>query len=250
MIDNVTIKANAGPVSSTTARPELTDVSVDGPSGPSWQSGANAQQVTFTPVGEPNGVPLPSYPTPAGNGLFVVTDKPDSQYLIEVNPLINELGSAGNAALSHIDQALEDAAKASGQWDGWQAITTQQPGALPDGASPPQGPTVEQSPALTEVGKFLGSSYFLSQLGYNPERDIKLLGDAAFDTRVIRDAVLAQTGRRFINGEVGSDLAQMRWLIDNAAQNQRELGSPRGRTERRAGGATGPQHGVVGAHLV
>ncbi|MCS3770387.1 filamentous hemagglutinin [Aeromonas hydrophila] len=225
MIDNVTIKANAGPVSSTAARPELTNVSVDGPGDPTWQAGSNAQQVVFTPVGEPNGVPLPDYPLPGGgNGLFVVTDKPDSQYLIEVNPLISELGSAGNAALSNIDQTLAAAAQASGQWDNWQTINTAQPGALPNGAALTLAPSVEQNPTWTDLGKFLGSNYFFAQLGYNPERDIKLLGDAAFDTRVIRDAVLAQTGRRFINGEMGSDLAQMRWLIDNAAQNQRELG--------------------------
>ncbi|PJG59882.1 DUF637 domain-containing protein [Aeromonas cavernicola] len=225
MIDNVTIKANAGPVSSTTPRPELANVAVDGPRGPSWQAGPNAQQVTFTPVGEPNGVPLPDYPLPGGgNGLFVVTDKPDSQYLIEVNPLISELGSAGNAALANIDQALAAAAQASGQWDSWQAINAAQPGALPDGTPLTLAPAVEQNPVWTDPGKFLGSNYFFAQLGYNPERDIKLLGDAAFDTRVIRDAVLAQTGRRFINGEMGSDLAQMRALIDNAAQNQRDLG--------------------------
>ncbi|MGR1221671.1 endonuclease toxin domain-containing protein [Aeromonas veronii] len=224
-IDNVTIKANAGPVSSTTTRPGLANVAVDGPSGPTWQSGSNAQQVIFTPVGEPNGVPLPDYPVPGGgNGLFVVTDKPDSQYLIEVNPLISELGSAGNAALSNIDQALAAAAQASGQWDSWRTINTAQPGALPNGAALTLAPSVEQNPTWTDLGKFLGSNYFFAQLNYNPERDIKLLGDAAFDTRVIRDAVLAQTGRRFINGEMGSDLAQMRWLIDNAAQNQRELG--------------------------
>ena len=225
MIDNVTIKANAGPVSSTTTRPGLANVAVDGPSGPTWQAGQNAQQVIFTPVGEPNGVPLPDYPLPSGgNGLFVVTDKPDSQYLIEVNPLISELGSAGNAALSNIDQALAAAAQASGQWDSWQTINTAQPGALPKGAALTLAPSVEQNPTWTDLAKFLGSNYFFAQLNYNPERDIKLLGDAAFDTRVIRDAVLAQTGRRFINGEMGSDLAQMRWLIDNAAQNQRELG--------------------------
>ncbi|WP_421235496.1 DUF637 domain-containing protein [Aeromonas enteropelogenes] len=225
MIDNVTIKANAGPVSSTITRPGLANVAVDGPSGPSWQAGPNAQQVTFAPVGEPNGVPLPDYPLPGGgNGLFVVTDKPDSQYLIEVNPLISELGSAGNAALSHIDQALAAAALASGQWESWQTINTAQPGALPNGAVLTLAPNVEQNPTWTDLGKFLGSNYFFAQLNYNPERDIKLLGDAAFDTRVIRDAVLAQTGRRFINGEMGSDLVQMRWLIDNAAQNQRELG--------------------------
>ncbi|MGY1511864.1 hemagglutinin repeat-containing protein, partial [Aeromonas hydrophila] len=126
----------------------------------------------------------------------------------------------------------------SGQWQqslqpGWQAsvvtaVAVTAPGSVQTGlqAVPALAtqPQLETSPTLTQVNQFLGSSYFFSQMNYAPEKDIKLLGDAAFDTRVIRDAVLAQTGRRFINNEMGSDLAQMRTLIDSAVQNQRELG--------------------------
>ncbi|MDH0177941.1 hypothetical protein N7319_22395, partial [Aeromonas dhakensis] len=116
---------------------------------------------------------------------------------------------------------------------GWQApvvtaVAVTGPGSVQTGlqAVPALAtqPQLETSPTLTQVNQFLGSSYFFSQMNYAPEKDIKLLGDAAFDTRVIRDAVLAQTGRRFINNEMGSDLAQMRMLIDSAVQNQRELG--------------------------
>ncbi|MEL1219992.1 filamentous hemagglutinin N-terminal domain-containing protein, partial [Aeromonas hydrophila] len=129
-------------------------------------------------------------------------------------------------------------ASAAGQWQqslqpGWQAsvvpaVAVPAPGSVQTGlqAVPALAtqPQLETSPTLTQVNQFLGSSYFFSQMNYAPEKDIKLLGDAAFDTRVIRDAVLAQTGRRFINNEMGSDLAQMRTLIDSAVQNQRELG--------------------------
>ncbi|WP_231570559.1 hemagglutinin repeat-containing protein [Aeromonas dhakensis] len=129
-------------------------------------------------------------------------------------------------------------ASAAGQWQqslqpGWQAsvvttVAVTAPGSVQTGlqAVPALAtqPQLETSPTLTQVNQFLGSSYFFSQMNYAPEKDIKLLGDAAFDTRVIRDAVLAQTGRRFINNEMGSDLAQMRTLIDSAVQNQRELG--------------------------
>ncbi|WP_324009733.1 hemagglutinin repeat-containing protein [Aeromonas dhakensis] len=275
------------------------------------------------PVGPDNGVPLPDFHLPSGDkGLFTVNNNSDSPYLIEVNPLLANLGQAGSGMLDRIDAALQQqlqgagqlsfdavsgnggiaqvagqhadwalpgrassgdhspelqslsgmalsnsshvvtsgqwqqslqpdfhangsgphivggTVSAAGQWQqslqpGWQApvvtaVAVTGPGSVQTGlqAVPALAtqPPLETSPTLTQVNQFLGSSYFFSQMNYAPEKNIKLLGDAAFDTRVIRDAVLAQTGRRFINNEMGSDLAQMRTLIDSAVQNQRELG--------------------------
>ncbi|MBO8136448.1 hemagglutinin repeat-containing protein, partial [Dickeya fangzhongdai] len=52
--------------------------------------------------------------------------------------------------------------------------------------------------------------------------DYRFLGDAAFDTRYISNAVLSQTGQRYLNG-VGSELAQMQQLMDNAAAEKSRL---------------------------
>ncbi|MFQ2204734.1 hemagglutinin repeat-containing protein [Aeromonas hydrophila] len=296
MIDNVTIKAHAGPVSSTTQRPSLSLPQAQGAgAAPGLQGDAQYLAQQLQPVGPDNGVPLPNFQLPSGDkGLFTVTGKSDSPYLIEVNPLLANLGQAGSGMLDRIDAALQqqlqgvgrlsfDAVSGnggiaqvagqhadwalpgrassggnspelqslsgmalsnsghvvtSGQWQqslqpGWKAtvvtaVAAPAPGSVQTGlqAVPALAtqPPLETSPTLTQVNQFLGSSYFFSQMNYAPEKDIKLLGDAAFDTRVIRDAVLAQTGRRFINNEMGSDLAQMRTLIDSAVQNQRELG--------------------------
>ena len=382
MIDNVTIKAHAGPVSSSTQRPSLSLPQAQGlGAAPGLQGDAQYLAQQLKPVGPDNGVPLPDFQLPSGDkGLFTVNGNSDSPYLIEVNPLLANLGQAGNGMLDRIDAALQQqvqgagrlsfdgvsgnggisqtiaqstnwalpgrvtggvkspalqslngvnpisdghvsvspqwqqslqpgfnsnghgpqiaggtagatglwqqslqpgfdsnghgpqvagggtGAGVSGQWQqslqpglnsngsdlqvagsaasaavqwqqnlqpGWQhqavsAVAVTAPGtvqtslqAVPALAIQPQ---LETSPTLTQVNQFLGSSYFFGQVNYAPEKDIKLLGDAAFDTRVIRDAVLAQTGRRFINNEMGSDLAQMRTLIDSAVQNQRELG--------------------------
>ncbi|WP_170993309.1 hemagglutinin repeat-containing protein, partial [Escherichia coli] len=49
------------------------------------------------------------------------------------------------------------------------------------------------------------------------------LGDAAFDTRYVSNVILNQTGSRYING-TGSDLAQMKYLMDSAAAQQKALG--------------------------
>ncbi|MFB3240895.1 DUF637 domain-containing protein [Aeromonas salmonicida] len=352
MIDNVTIKAHAGPISSSTQRPSLSLPQAQGAgAAPGLQGDAQYLAQTLKPVGPDNGVPLPDFQLPSGDkGLFTVNGNSDSPYLIEVNPLLANLGQASNGMLDRIDAALQQqvqgagplsfdgvsgnggisqtiaqstnwalpgrvtggvkspalqslngvnpisdghvsasaqwqqslqpgfnsnghgpqiaggtagvtglwqqslqpgfdsnghgpqvaggAASAAVQWQqnlqpGWQhqavtAVAVTAPGtvqsslqAVPALATQPQ---LETSPTLTQVNQFLGSSYFFGQVNYAPEKDIKLLGDAAFDTRVIRDAVLAQTGRRFINNEMGSDLAQMRTLIDSAVQNQRELG--------------------------
>lgn len=296
MIDNVTIKAHAGPVSSTTQRPSVSLPQAQGAgAAPSLQGDAQYLSQVLKPVGPDNGVPLPDFQLPNGDkGLFTINGNSGSPYLIEVNPLLANLGQAGNGMMDRIDAALQQQLQGAGplsfdtvsgsggvaqvkghgtdwalpgrtssgvnspelqspsgmtpsnsghvttagQWQqslqpGWQApvvttVAVTAPGqvqtglqAVPALATQPQ---IETSPTLTQVDKFLGSSYFFGQVNFAPEKDIKLLGDAAFDTRVIRDAVLAQTGRRFINGEMGSDLAQMRWLIDNAAQNRRDLG--------------------------
>ncbi|MFM5697114.1 hemagglutinin repeat-containing protein [Aeromonas veronii] len=296
MIDNVTIKAHAGPVSSTTQRPSISLPQAQGAgAAPSLQGDAQYLSQVLKPVGPDNGVPLPDFQLPNGDkGLFTINGNSDSPYLIEVNPLLANLGQAGNGMMDRIDAALQQQLQGAGplsfeavsgsggvaqvtdhgtdwtlpgrtsgginapdlqlpsgmtpsnsghvttagQWQqslqpGWQAplvtaVTVTAPGPVQTGLQTVPAlatqPQIETSPTLTQVDKFLGSSYFFGQVNFAPEKDIKLLGDAAFDTRVIRDAVLAQTGRRFINGEMGSDLAQMRWLIDNAAQNRRDLG--------------------------
>ncbi|MDO2434823.1 hemagglutinin repeat-containing protein [Aeromonas veronii] len=296
MIDNVTIKAHAGPVSSTTQRPSISLPQAQGAgAAPGLQGDAQYLAQQLKPVGPDNGVPLPDFQLPNGDkGLFTINGNSDSPYLIEVNPLLANLGQAGNGMMDRIDAALQQQLQGAGplsfdtvsgsggvaqvtghgtdwglpgrtsgginapdlqlpsgmtpsnsghvttagQWQqslqpGWQApvvtaVTVTAPGPVQTGQQTVPAlatqPQIETSPTLTRVDKFLGSSYFFGQVNFAPEKDIKLLGDAAFDTRVIRDAVLAQTGRRFINGEMGSDLAQMRWLIDNAAQNRRDLG--------------------------
>lgn len=296
MIDNVTIKAHAGPVSSTTERPSISLPQAQGAgTAPGLQGDAQYLAQQLKPVGPDNGVPLPDFQLPNGDkGLFTINGNSDSPYLIEVNPLLANLGQAGNGMMDRIYAALQQQLQGAGplsfeavsgsggvaqvtdhgtdwtlpgrtsggfnapdlqlpsgmtpsnsghvttagQWQqslqpGWQApvvsaVAVTAPGPVQTGQQTVPAlatqPQIETSPTLTQVDKFLGSSYFFGQVNFAPEKDIKLLGDAAFDTRVIRDAVLAQTGRRFINGEMGSDLAQMRWLIDNAAQNRRDLG--------------------------
>lgn len=138
-----------------------------------------------------------NYPLPSGNnGYFVPSTDPDSPYLITVNPKLDGLGN--------MDDSL---------FDGLYDLLGIKPGNAPR----------ETNSAYTDRNQFLGSAYFLDRLGLNPDRDYRFLGDAAFDTRYVSNAILNQTGSRYING-IGSDLDQMRYLMDSAAAQQHALG--------------------------
>ncbi|MFZ4215998.1 Contact-dependent inhibition of growth factor CdiA, partial [Pantoea endophytica] len=137
-----------------------------------------------------------AYPLPTSdNGYFVPGDR-SSPYLITVNPKLNGLGQLDASLFGDLNQLLG-----------------KQPGSAPQ----------ESRQQYTDVNTFLGSSYLLDRLNLKPDNDYRFLGDAAFDTRYVSNTVLNQTGSRYLNG-VGSDLDQMRYLMDNAAASQHSLG--------------------------
>lgn len=142
-------------------------------------------------------VDISAYPLPTGQNGYFVASNTNSRYLITVNPKLNGLGQLDQSLFGELNAKL-----------GKQPATT---------------PLQETRPQYTDENAFLGSSYMLSRLNLKPDYDYRFLGDAAFDTRYVSNAVLNQTGNRYING-LGSDLAQMRYLMDNAAAAQQSLG--------------------------
>ncbi|WP_455884033.1 hemagglutinin repeat-containing protein [Serratia proteamaculans] len=208
-ISNTTLTPNAGSLSHTLTRPTLDSLQQpDAVSGVEQQALAKDQSVVFgTPEWKDNlqaalgtlgnnAVELADYPLPSGgNGRFVVTDDPGSPYLITTNPKLDGLGQLDNSL-----------------FDDLYAMLGQQPGVAPR----------ESDSRFTNEKQFIGSAYFLDRLKLNPDYDYRFLGDAAFDTRYISNAMLSQTGQRYLNG-VGSELAQMQQLIDNAARAQSGL---------------------------
>jgi filamentous hemagglutinin len=126
----------------------------------------------------------------------VPSTDPDSPYLITVNPKLDGLGQLDPSLFGDLYKLLD-----------------MNPGAAPR----------ETGSQYTDMNQFLGSSYMLGRLSLNPDKDYRFLGDAAFDTRYVSNTVLNQTGTRYING-LGSDLDQMRYLMDNAADAQSSLG--------------------------
>ncbi|WP_431221659.1 hemagglutinin repeat-containing protein [Serratia sp. L9] len=138
-----------------------------------------------------------AYPLPTGeNGYFVASTDPDSAYLITTNPKLNGLGQLDPSLFGDLYALL--------------------------GITPGQSPR-ETNEQFTVQDKFIGSSYFLDRLNLHPDQDYRFLGDAAFDTRYVSNALINQTGSRYLNG-IGSDLEQMQTLMDNAARAQQALG--------------------------
>ncbi|MCC4307755.1 DUF637 domain-containing protein [Alcanivorax marinus] len=75
---------------------------------------------------------------------------------------------------------------------------------------------IETNPLFATLDGFLGSGYLLDRLELDPDRTSRRLGDSYYETQLIRDAVLAATGRRFLDGDVDSDQQQFQRLMDNA----------------------------------
>ncbi|WP_336145665.1 hypothetical protein, partial [Klebsiella pneumoniae] len=69
---------------------------------------------------------------------------------------------------------------------------------------------------------FMSSDYLLGILGYNPDTAWKRLGDGLYEQRLIREAVVARTGQRYIDG-LSSDEALFRYLMDNAIAYKDQL---------------------------
>ncbi|WP_256852905.1 hemagglutinin repeat-containing protein [Pantoea sp. Fr+CA_20] len=145
---------------------------------------------------KPASVDTNAYPIPSGDNGYFVFGNSKSPYLITLNPKLNGLGQLDNSLFGDLN-----------------ALLGRQPGQAPQ----------ESRQLYTDKTTFLGSSYLLDRLNLKPNYDYRFLGDAAFDTRYVSNVVLNQTGSRYLNG-IGSELDQMRYLMDNAASAQRALG--------------------------
>ncbi|TFY88300.1 filamentous hemagglutinin N-terminal domain-containing protein [Pseudomonas kairouanensis] len=82
---------------------------------------------------------------------------------------------------------------------------------------------IETNPAFASAAGFFSSDYMLGKLGYSADTAWRRLGDGQYETRLIRDAVLARTGQRFLDSDLQSDADQFRYLMDNALASKDAL---------------------------
>ena len=74
---------------------------------------------------------------------------------------------------------------------------------------------------------FIGSDYFFDRITpfSNEYNTRKMLGDPAYETRLIMDAIRKATYGHYLgNGEISNDLDQMKALYNNAAKEYERLG--------------------------
>ncbi|MCG2596946.1 MAG: hemagglutinin repeat-containing protein [Achromobacter sp.] len=74
---------------------------------------------------------------------------------------------------------------------------------------------------FTSRDKFISSDYLLTQVGFDPARAHKRLGDGFYEQRVVREQVLQLTGRPSEHGE--SAMAQYQALMANGARVAQDL---------------------------
>jgi filamentous hemagglutinin len=82
---------------------------------------------------------------------------------------------------------------------------------------------IESNPEFTLYGNFISSDYLLEKVNFNPDKKLKLIGDGLYEQTLVREQLLAQTGRRFLQTDISSDNAQYQRLMDNAIVQQQDL---------------------------
>ncbi|MDO4691196.1 MAG: hemagglutinin repeat-containing protein, partial [Fusobacterium sp.] len=81
---------------------------------------------------------------------------------------------------------------------------------------------IETNIKFLDKSLYLGSDYFFKRINFNPDRDVRLLGDSFYETRLINKTVLEGTGRRYLHN-FKSEKEQMQYLYDNGAEAQKDL---------------------------
>ncbi len=89
--------------------------------------------------------------------------------------------------------------------------------------SPDAAYLVETDPILSNLSNVYGSSYFLNLAGIDTNDIAKRLGDDGYETKVVRDAIFAETGKRYLSNDITSDAAQMQKLMDAALAERTAL---------------------------
>ncbi|MCG3690640.1 hemagglutinin repeat-containing protein [Aliarcobacter butzleri] len=83
---------------------------------------------------------------------------------------------------------------------------------------------IESNPIYTDYSKYIGSSYFLDKIDFKGEKITKRLGDAAYETKLVNDQILNQTGKKFLSQDYTSENIQFVSLMDNAVNLSGILG--------------------------
>lgn len=151
--------------------------------------------------------------TQAGSGIFIAPLAGTSATDIRAAQALGATSSAGAQGAGSTGMALDGLAAGVKLVQG-----------VPERSAPSVAHKylVETNPVLTDLKQFLSSDYLLGQLNVKPDQAIKRLGDGLYEQRLIREAVVARTGQRYIDG-MTSDETLFRYLMDNAIASKDQL---------------------------
>lgn len=75
---------------------------------------------------------------------------------------------------------------------------------------------IETDPAINTYPGFLGSGYLIDYLDWAPGSTQRRLGDSYYELMLIREALLASIGSRFVDASVTDERTQYEYLMQNA----------------------------------
>ncbi|MBN2400761.1 MAG: hemagglutinin repeat-containing protein [Spirochaetes bacterium] len=82
---------------------------------------------------------------------------------------------------------------------------------------------IETRSEYIDLGNLYGSDYFFEKIDYDPAGEIKLLGDAYYEQKIVMQAILQETTEKYLSENITSDQEEMKYLLDNAATAYKDL---------------------------
>ena len=74
---------------------------------------------------------------------------------------------------------------------------------------------IETNPIYEVGSNFVGSDYLAERYGYNPDDEVKRLGDDSYEAYLVRQQLINETGGNLLDG-YADEAAQIKGLMDNA----------------------------------
>ena len=84
------------------------------------------------------------------------------------------------------------------------------------------GYLIETDPRFASQAGFLGSNYLMDRLGLNGDQQLKRLGDAFYEQRLVLDQITSLTGRRYLDDNSDA-MAQYKALMDAGAETAQQF---------------------------
>ena len=81
---------------------------------------------------------------------------------------------------------------------------------------------IESNVKFIDKSSYIGADYLFKNLKFTPDKDLKIIGDSVYETKLISKTILEITGQRFL-GNYKSDKEQMKAFFDNAISERERL---------------------------